>query len=1308
MPPWSGMGKDLRALAKAAKLDTDAEDDSLTRELLATPAIARSPAELWTTFRPSLVRLGKKDGTIRDQLRQIFPAPRNSDDDKRKKLVTEWLELLDEVGALGDIPDAGLAEWLGKLIRWAGSTPRVVALLGELAPRIKEPIAVVVKQGWWERLDLDLAERALELGLTLADPGDDDFGPDAITCDPVRVAAHPIYGKKLVECVAGMMGEAEHEPKMRGKPGFTAARRAWLEAELENVDKGALKRFEDALDELESKTDARTFLEFPDLYARLSAAKVAPALRKVLAEGVFDELGWPAFEQAREKLDGEDLEIVGAFPWLVIHNARHATVLGPEGVVLEHDFVSHAKNESVQKAIFVDGQLFVVVRDNKNYDSLAYWSSAPKNRFEPKGSGWHEIGVETRLADGSVTLGNRAFRAGDTELGWFRRHAFDGTQVFVHEYSGGASGFREYDPRTGKMGRNARPTFFESYVAPNMQLSSSCALYAVPLATSPLGVKDGMYGLRIRTDDNRIEAERIDGVSYTGATSGASVEALLTLPARAEPIPLDETSGDLGSAAYLRLPDGELLADLSEHKWASRGFGGKLPPLGFWHYLTPRDEAGSRALRKVSEADAAKLLAAAAKDLEAHEDDEDGPLPKAEAAAKALGIKNERLARGVAGVAGQAAKLEKQLAELVEERSKEAADTASVEGKGEKGTLIAKADAAMKRGKGTIEDFDIDLPDWLQKGRGKAMIARAPLADAETFKDGRDVLAGLLATSFVDDLSNLRVLRIETEDDYDDKTEWNALRIAQKDGSTFAIHASDDWALERSTDGTLRVPVGFKLTDEQRPGRGIGRDFVEAYLALGDTPAKWEPTDVDLVAEASGLSRAEAGLLLFGAPGVDGYERDFLGKARREALGLKMNEAEAARGLFKDMKAGVLDQIFDKAAEDLTALDGAAWAKRLGAAFREVVGEKVQLPEGLVLEAQKDLTLETSLTKLLAAVASPKSIAASLEPGKWTTLTYANSYISDPGEDGFDQNLARELVLTMCWVSLATPVGDPVRAGIPKLLALLEKAVRNPKLVWGLGNKYSEKKDKKDILSLLDLVKGKQVLHEKDDDDECEDGRDTGILLLGRYGERLLGAFRPAKVERWDDPTMHALAKGLMDADDDDGSGPAAIAVAAMVLGKDLAALAARVADTPVAAGEWEANPRLSAPKTVAAVKKAHGISDEAATLYLQLLALAEPTQKAVQKWNGWAPKVYGAAVTELAKKKLVVEGKRERAQREVFLPGGFSKGEGKNLPMEDWKRAFYPKTFPRNLPTEPLHALFARAWKRVEGGDAPKFEKVR
>ncbi|HEY0251770.1 MAG TPA: hypothetical protein VGC41_09595, partial [Kofleriaceae bacterium] len=81
--------------------------------------------------------------------------------------------------------------------------------------------------------------------------------------------------------------------------------------------------------------------------------------------------------------------------------------------------------------------------------------------------------------------------------------------------------------------------------------------------------------------------------------------------------------------------------------------------------------------------------------------------------------------------------------------------------------------------------------------------------------------------------------------------------------------------------------------------------------------------------------------------------------------------------------------------------------------------------------------------------------------------------------------------------------------------------------------------------------------------------------------------------------------------------------------------------------------------------------------------------------------KQYKAAAAELVKAKLVIEGKRERAGRSIFIRGGFSKGKDKNLPMEDWKVPFYG-TLSRQLPVEPIHQLFAKAWKRIESGDKP------
>ena len=70
----------------------------------------------------------------------------------------------------------------------------------------------------------------------------------------------------------------------------------------------------------------------------------------------------------------------------------------------------------------------------------------------------------------------------------------------------------------------------------------------------------------------------------------------------------------------------------------------------------------------------------------------------------------------------------------------------------------------------------------------------------------------------------------------------------------------------------------------------------------------------------------------------------------------------------------------------------------------------------------------------------------------------------------------------------------------------------------------------------------------------------------------------------------------------------------------------------------------------------------------------------------------------------------RERAGREIFLPGGWEKRGGSDLPLESWKLPLY--TIPygslgRLVPPRPLHRMFADAWARVAKGDAPKYEEV-
>ena len=92
---------------------------------------------------------------------------------------------------------------------------------------------------------------------------------------------------------------------------------------------------------------------------------------------------------------------------------------------------------------------------------------------------------------------------------------------------------------------------------------------------------------------------------------------------------------------------------------------------------------------------------------------------------------------------------------------------------------------------------------------------------------------------------------------------------------------------------------------------------------------------------------------------------------------------------------------------------------------------------------------------------------------------------------------------------------------------------------------------------------------------------------------------------------------------------------------------------------------------------------------------------------NGWTAATYDAAANVLVKKKLFVEGKRERAGRSVFLPGAWEK-KSSGVSVEAYKLPFYDRvSFDQPMVTTAPHELYARAWKRWSSGDKPGYEDV-
>jgi hypothetical protein len=298
------------------------------------------------------------------------------------------------------------------------------------------------------------------------------------------------------------------------------------------------------------------------------------------------------------------------------------------------------------------------------------------------------------------------------------------------------------------------------------------------------------------------------------------------------------------------------------------------------------------------------------------------------------------------------------------------------------------------------------------------------------------------------------------------------------------------------------------------------------------------------------------------------------------------------------------------------------------------------------------------------------------------------------------------------------PVGCAVRAGIPRVVDAMRAILNDPNTTWVLERRYYDE-DKPPVrlkmhAAAVAFVGGKPVPRRPGslgEDADYVDGRDDGTLILEPLGVKhhsadatVYGAFYTAKLTPETQERIRKLALTTSSFKES-----ATVLAASRIRSDGFAALGARVAKTDVSDGAFEADPQRSAAKLVGTVVSARKISSSAAALYLQTLALAEPTKTNILRWNGWTAKDYDAAAKELVGKKLLVEASLPKAGRKHFLPGVVSKATtGRkailNLPFEEWKRPFYPaESHFKHVIGEPCHTLFARAWHRVEGGDAPK-----
>ncbi|MFI2606637.1 hypothetical protein [Kitasatospora sp. NPDC018619] len=296
-------------------------------------------------------------------------------------------------------------------------------------------------------------------------------------------------------------------------------------------------------------------------------------------------------------------------------------------------------------------------------------------------------------------------------------------------------------------------------------------------------------------------------------------------------------------------------------------------------------------------------------------------------------------------------------------------------------------------------------------------------------------------------------------------------------------------------------------------------------------------------------------------------------------------------------------------------------------------------------------------------------------------------------------------VAALRWLAYHLPADSPLRPLLPAAATALRERLADPELLLDLHVTTTVKG--KPLAPVLRTRFGLPAEGGADPDGMVRCGPALVLMPQHQRYERIW--LRPAVLTGPDDPLLDLIG-GLTDSYWYHAERPA---IEAVLCGEP-ERLAAAVTVTPgeAAPGEgpaWLQNPQLSVPELVAEVSRGHGLGEDAAALYLQLLALPDPTDRNAARWTGWKPARLKKARVELAASGLVLEAKRARAGRSLFLPGGWQEAKAPALPVETWKAGLYEVHTHRPVSVPmPVPELFARAWQRTVDGDAPGYEQLQ
>ncbi|MGX2993070.1 DNA-binding protein [Streptomyces sp. JNUCC 64] len=1389
LPPSAQMANDLRRLARAAGQDTALTEQEYLAELLRLPATPRATTGWWKGHRAALVALAAREPRLRGTLLDLVPACHDDD------LPATWLDILRESGALAALwdgslpaeerPRDGAAGWLERFLAfrerarpWRSSTrmPELYTLVERAAGQLRTELAEAGR-GLRVEHDIDLIDLLLSLDVPVAAPGPRHHFMLAQWAsgdghrDLLALAADPRFHDAFRRGAEHFNANDASRRAIRllaQSPGGRPLLTEWVRRVVRSFTAVGLPKLPEAMGRL-TWLPAEALALAEDEVREAVGTDLAPVLVRTLRAGLFDELGWPAWEEATAALvprkDVEDVIVADAWPHLVVAGPQQARVIGAEGTVLTHDLRLPAHDSHGDPGFHhVDGEL-LVYWNHKGETLRGYWHTRPDQPRTLQGPrsargtemDWYrgDMPITLPLPGGGRTTGAGVLHAGDTTVPEERAILSDGVAHWVWHPSGDGSGrdWHEYDPATGEVGRASRPAFVADMLrdAPEGSVLAGARLRPSPTkgrtpASEPV---DGLIGMCVvRLPDGSHRVRDLAGQTVALAADQGTPAALVRFPGADRPrvvvrgswrIELIDEDGVVTSVAKTdRTPgvfgEGTLL----------------LPPTQYWECLTPRDERGSRALRRIDRDTAAALLTAAGQDDET-------ALPAAVRAL--LPVTHDALVAGVVGVVRHAARQRAVLDEVAarltralagdrEEGPAGPSDAVlldAMSGLGsprshwryhsEEADTVFRTLRVLTRAAGLADTavpaertarLHLDGPELpsgqtgpqILLSRVTALAFRA--AAATTAEEHREALGALLAgfdalglTAGGSGRWREVVLRLPAgplrtrAGDWREGT-WNGL-LPLGGGAFLAVldrgSRNDDGCvftgLFHDPAGRFETPEPYTLLESASPG---GRDTRPPGALLAELaargPAPWFPSAAEEFAALTGVTDTTARLIVAGLPRVDEYERTFLTAPVRALLGVKSVQAAVAkdelRGLDSDVRAAVVAALVpaDPARLWTEGPDAAAAAE----VWNDRVGRRTAVPE----EVLGDALRAVKHTPWEVRAALPALLSPAGEPRLTQDLAWAvdGDRVRPVGDDpvGFTAGTLTGAVGLAAWLAHRLPAGDPMRAALPSALTAVRERLDHPGMVLDLGAYIR--------LSTFKKVAGTPT--------------ETGPGYE-RYGAVILAT--------QDDQPAPGLRVDLLDEAGQDPYLPAlrvqhqrpyrAEVALRLARSPHFAALLAdpggpRAGDRAKDGTWWPQDPSRSVPDLVTQVAKEHGIGEDAATVYLMLLTMPDPSDRMTARWTGWKPARLKAARAELAATDLVVEASRTRAGRSLFLPGGWTDPGTPRVPLETWKLPLYGELMHEEyavlgvvVPTEPATELYRRAWQRVRDGEGPRFEEL-